>query len=138
MEFEIHTQSDRRAIRHEIALECHVVAEHGFRDIGGPTLDVSIKGVRVRSDAQVDVGEPVILTIRLPHTRTYVDAQGRVARVERGVRDGDHGRAIAIEFTAMDPVDRAMLDGAIQALPPSLPRRHLRKDYAGSLRSLVG
>jgi len=126
-------RSERRTLRHAADLVCHVVRERGFVDIGGNTLDVSVDGIRLRSDADVALGDEVVLSVRLPRSRQWIDAQGRIVRIERGTRTGDKGRAIAIAFTAMDPVDRAMLAGATASVPPPVPRRSVRMDYAATI-----
>lgn len=130
-------RSERRTLRHAAELVCHVVRERGFVHIAGSTLDISVDGMRVASDAEVQVGDDVVLSVRLPRSRQWIDAQGRVVRIERGVRDGDKGRAIAIAFTAIDPVDRAMLAGATSAVPPPVPRRMVRRDYAATIREMT-
>lgn len=137
MEYSIVHRTERRSIRHAAELDCHVVAERGFRRIGGKTLDVSPNGLRIASEAAVNVGEQVVLSVRLPRGRTWVDAHGRVARVEHGTRDGDEGRTIAIQFTAMDAMDRALLAGATAKLPPPIPRRTIRKDYAATVNEIA-
>lgn len=116
-------RTHRRSTRRESALECRVLAEHGDRHLRGETLDVSLEGVRIRSDAEVVVGEPVVLTLRLPNGHTFVDAHARVARIEDGRRAGDQGRAIAFEFTAMDETDWQALRFATHAAPELEPRR---------------
>jgi hypothetical protein len=137
MEYSIAHRTDRRSIRHAAELECHVVAERGFRRIGGKTVDVSPTGLRIASDSAVNVGEQVVLSVKLPRGRTWVDAHGRVARVEHGTREGDSGRTIAIQFTSMDPVDHALLAGATASIPPPIPRRLIRKDYAASVLGIA-
>lgn len=133
MEYSLAHRTDRTTVRHAAKLDCHVVAEKGFRTLKGRTLDVSDEGLRLSTDADVEIGENVILAIRLPHGRSWVDAHGRVVRIERGARNGDPGRAIAIRFTAIDPVDRGMLKGAIAKVPPPVPRRDLRIDFAATV-----
>lgn len=136
MDQSIAYRSERRSLRHAAELICHVVRERGFVHIGGSTLDISTDGMRVCSDADVAVGDEVVLSVRLPRGRHWIDAQGVIVRIERGVRDGDLGRAIAIAFTAIDPVDRAMLAGATAAVPPPVPRRSVRRDYAATIRAV--
>ena len=138
MEPSIEYRSERRSLRHATKLVCHVVREHGFKRIAQTTLDVSTSGVRVLSDADVEIGDEVVLSLKLPRSREWVDALGRIVRVERGTRDRDEGRAVAIRFTAIDPVDRAMLDGATAAIPPPVPRRSVRMDYAATVRLASG
>lgn len=128
-------QPFRRTTRHAVSLECRALAENGDRFFEGKTLDVSTEGLRILSEAKVVVGEPVVLALRLPRQATWIDAHARVARIEEGVRDGDPGRAIALEFTAMDHADRYRLYYSTQALPPPMPRRasrssHLRQGLA--------
>lgn len=137
MEYSLAYRTDRRTIRHAAQLDCHVVAERGFRRLGSKTLDVSPEGIRIESSAPVVLGESVVLSVRLPHGRSWVDAHGRVVRIEHGTRDGDTGRAIGIAFTAIDPVDHAMLVGATAKLPPPIPRRNVRRDYAASVTELA-
>lgn len=129
--------SDRRSLRHAAELVCHVVRERGFVHIAGKTLDISVDGMRVASDADVALGDEVVLSVCLPRGRHWIDAQGRIVRIEVGTRENDDGRAIAIAFTAMDPVDRAMLAGATAAVPPPVPRRLVRRDYAATLRDVA-
>lgn len=114
---------NRRSPRRESTLECRVLAETGDRHLRGETLDVSLEGVRILSDAAVTIGEPVVLTLLLPNGRTWVDAHARVARIESGERAGDPGRAIAFEFTAMDEDDWHALRFATNGAPEAAARR---------------
>lgn len=133
MEYSLAPRQDRRSLRRAAKLDCYVVAEKGFRSLRGTTLDVSDEGVRVSTAADVQIGDSVVLALCLPRGRSWVDAHGKVVRIERGVRAGDEGPAVAIEFTAMDPIDQSMLRGSLVSIPPPIPRRDVRIDYAASV-----
>ena len=114
---------ERTSTRHRVELDCQLFTERDGRGLTGRTLDVSETGVRFRSDAAVTLGEPVVVSLKLPDGSTYIDAEGRVARVEEGLREADEGRAISIEFTAMDDTDLAKLVLSTAHLPEPVARR---------------
>lgn len=134
MEYSLTPRQDRRSTRHAAKVDCYLVARHGFRSVRATTLDLSEEGLRIASDVDVRVGDFVALAFCLPNGRSFIDARGKVVRIERGLRAGDQGPAIAIRFTAMDPIDRGMLRGSLASIPPPIPRRNVRVDYAASLR----
>ena len=137
MSYWVKSAADRRTIRRAVELPCQVVAEAGFRLLGEQTLDVSVEGILLRSDAPVRIGEAVFVALRAPRGDHWIDAEAVVARVVRGLRARDRGPAIGLRFTQVDPVDAAILAGGLRGLPPPLPRRHRRKDYAGSVVHIV-
>ncbi len=129
---------DRRSVRRAVAVDCQVVAEDGFRLIGEQTLDLSEMGMLVRSDAEVFAGESVIVSLRAPRSRQWLDAEARVVRLVAGRRDRDRGRAVGLRFERMDAMDYAVLSGSLRGLPPPLPGRQLRTDYAAAIRAIAG
>lgn len=116
-------RTERKTTRRYSALECRALLEKDDRHLRGRTLDVSSTGVRIQSDADVTVGESVVLTLCLPDGTTWIDATGRVARVEQGLREADSGRAIGIEFSEIDAGDRDKLLVAIGDEPETVSRR---------------
>lgn len=116
-------KKERTSTRHHVALECQLFTELGGRGMKGTTLDVSETGMRFRSDASVTVGEPVVVSLGLPDGSTFVDAEGRVARVEEGLREADDGRAISVEFTAISEDDLSRLVAATAHYPEPVARR---------------
>lgn len=128
---------DRASLRRLARVPCQAVAEDGFRLIGDELLDVSARGALVASDGSAKLGEPVLLSLKVPGTRHWIDAEGLVTRVVRGTRGSDHGPAIGIALTHMDAIDRALLAGALERLPPSAPARALRRDYAQAIRAIA-
>jgi hypothetical protein len=128
--------TERRSTRRHVDLPCQAVAEEGFRFLGGQVIDLSPEGMQVSSAAQVRVGEPVLVSFRAPHSDDWMDAEAVVARVIRGQRGGDRGRAIGLRFTQQSSFDRVMLRERLRNLTPPTPARQLRRDYAGFVRGV--
>jgi hypothetical protein len=124
----------RRAIRRSVRLDCQIVREHDFKLLGDWALDISTDGIFVLSKTEVLTGEEVIVSFRVPHTRLFVDAQATVARVVHGRRPSDrHRRALGIAFDAIDDDARRALRSQLRGLPPPIPSRAPRIDYAASI-----
>jgi hypothetical protein len=124
---------ERRVVRRATQVRCQIVAEHGFRLLGSSSLDLSDEGMLFRSDEPVELGEEVIVSLQLPGRRLYIDAEAEVARIARGMRLVDRGRAIGLRFRHMDRMDRALLGASLHGLPPPIPLRRLRADYAATV-----
>lgn len=127
----------RRSVRRAVGTKCQVVAEQGFRLLGETTYDVSEHGLLLASDADVWLGERVFVTLETPRGVSWVDGEAEVVRVVRGRRQGDRGRGIGLRFSRMDAIDRVILGASLRGLPPPLPARHLRCDYAGAVEAIA-
>ena len=119
----------RHSVRRAVSAECQVVAENGFRLLGERTLDVSRQGLLLASRADASIGESVFVALKSPNGCSWLDAEGFVARVLDG--------GIAIRFTQMSTIDRIMLAESLRGLPPPVPRRRPRPDYAATVRALA-
>ena len=121
----------RAVLRRGVRLPCEVVATTGFRLLGRELLDVSEHGIRVATrGSYARIGEEVVIAFRPPGSRHFVDGLGRITRVERARRRGDRDPAIGIEWTSIDALDREFLSARVEGLPPPVPRRPRRADYA--------
>ena len=72
------------------------------------TLNVSRGGVAVRTTSLLDVGTPVRVRFRLPRARKDVDAEAKVAWIDRRVGMG-------LEFTRLEAGDEAVIDEFVQS-----------------------
>ena len=72
------------------------------------TLNVSRGGLAIRTTSALDVGTAVKVRFRLPGARKDVDADAKVAWVDRRVGMG-------LEFTRIDPRDQALIDEFVQS-----------------------
>lgn len=117
----------RRSFRRYVRLDCQVVRERDFRLIGDLALDLSDRGMLVRSKSRILTGEEVIVSFRPPRRNsTWIDAQATVARVLHGRRPTDKGVCFGLEFEGMDADTKALLFEAIRGLDPAPAARPLR------------
>ena len=124
----------RRALRRAIRVDCQVVRERDFRLVGSRGVDLSPAGMLVMAQEPALTGEPVVVSFRLPRSSFWFDAQATVVRVIHGRRPGDPGRCLGLAFDGVEPDVECFLRSALRGLPPPLPRRDRRIDYAASIR----
>jgi hypothetical protein len=128
----VHAQQ-RRTLRRSLRVDCQVVREHDFKLIGSRGVDLSPMGMLVMAQEPVLTGEPVVVSFRLPMSCWWFDAEATVARVVHGRRPGDLGRCFGLCFDAIEPDVQVYLRRALQGVPPPLPAREQRVDYAASI-----
>jgi hypothetical protein len=130
-------KSHRRAVRRAVRLSCQVVREDSFRLIGRRALDLSPAGMLLESDEDVRLGDELLVSFRAPQSGLFIDTSARIVRVVAGRRPSDHGRCLGLRFEHLDPVFRSVLDASLAGLPPPLPARAARIDYAASVRAIA-
>ena len=82
---------------------------------------------------RVLTGEPVVVSFRLPRSSCWFDTEATVARVVHGRRPGDLGRCFGVSFDTLEPDVQAFLRRALRGVPPPLPMREPRIDYAATV-----
>jgi hypothetical protein len=127
----------RKMIRRAWRSRCHAISLQDFRMIGQKVLDMSPHGLLVAADTPVERGERVLVSFRAPGSSQWFDAEARVARVIEGWRDGDPGYCMGLHFTRIPLSARLALRDRLRGLPPPLPQRHVRMDYAESIRRIL-
>jgi len=143
-------KNDRKSIRRHVRIDCQVVRESDFALVGHRTLDLSPDGMLVRlsdasslrrpafgGSADVKVGEKMMVSFQATQLGLWFDTQAEVTRIIRGRRPEDEGRAFGVKFTGMDPVSRLILRGHLRRVPPPLPQRPTRVDYAATIRQIA-
>lgn len=120
--------SPRRAFRRFVRLDCEVLRERDFRVIGDLALDLSERGMLVRTSARVLTGEDVVVCFKPPRSNRFVSAYGHVARVVHGRRPGDRYRSLGLDLHGMDEDERRVLWESLRGLPAPEP---LREPKAG-------
>jgi hypothetical protein len=128
----VHAQQ-RRIVRRAMRVECQVVRERDFRLLGSHAVDLSPMGMQVMAQERVLTGEPVLVAFRLPLTSWWFDAEATVARVVHGRRPGDTGRCFGLSFETLGEDVAAFLRRALRGVPPPLPMREPRVDYAATV-----
>ncbi len=130
-------RNQRTSMRHAVQLPCQVVRERDFSLLGDRTLDLSPDGMLVRSEREVNIGDKIIVSFKAPtELELWFDTEATVRRVEQGRRPRDKGRAIGLEFGPLSQVARLILRGSLRRVPPPLPRRDRRIDYAATIAAI--
>lgn len=113
----------RRSFRRFVRLDCQVVRERDFELIADLALDLSTKGMLVRSNARVLTGEEVVVSFKPPRCNEFFDAMGVVARVLHGRRPGDLGPSLGIEFVGVGREDEQFLFEHLRGMAAPDPLR---------------
>lgn len=130
------TASDRKALRRRVRVPCQVVREDDFTLIGDACLDMSLQGMRVRALKQVPIATPVLVSFRVPDSGVHMDLSAVVSRIARGRRRGERSATLGLTFIDMTQVESVILGARLKGVPPPAPARHLRIDYAASVRAV--
>jgi hypothetical protein len=118
--------SDRSSVRRATHARCQAVSETRFRLVGERALDLSTEGLLLACDGEVRVGERMLLSIEVPSTREWIEAEAVVVRVVEGYREGDRGYCAGLRFTAIDFDAYRALRSGLRGTPPPVPMRALR------------
>lgn len=129
---EMQLASERRALRRTVAFECQVVRESGFELLGRRGVDLSTDGMLLPTEAPAVLGEELIVSLEVPGTGRWIDTLATVARLVRGDRHNDRGRAIALVFDPLDAEESRLLRWALRRFPPTFPARPVRVDYVAT------
>jgi hypothetical protein len=127
----------RMSMRRSVRVECQAVREHDFRLVGHRAVDLSLDGMLLLSEARVLTGEELVISFRAPMTKLWLDCTATVARVVHGRRPNDWGTCLGVSFEAMDDATRALLRKELRGLPPPMPARTARIDYAATVRRVA-
>ena len=136
--FEIFPARERKTMRRAVSVRCEAVADRGFRWLGARLRDLSPEGAFLETEADVELGEEVYIALQPPRTRLWIDVRARVARVVPARRAGDVARGVGLRFDPLEPADRAVLEATLEHLPPPVPARAVRADYAAAVLAIAG
>jgi hypothetical protein len=112
------------------------VRERDFKIVARQAIDLSPDGMLVESDCELARGENVIVSFMATPLGIWFDSEATIARVLPGRRTGDRGRAIGLSFTTLDRVKRLILRGHLRRVPPPVPRRSQRIDWAATIHGV--
>jgi hypothetical protein len=112
----LHAHCPRARIRRAFPTHCEVVRARDYSLVGTHALDVSPRGMLLRTDTAVMTGEELLVLFRVP-TGDWFDCDAHVARVLHGRRGRDEGRAVGIEFAPLDPWRDILLCDSLKNAP---------------------
>jgi hypothetical protein len=130
------TANDRKALRRRVKIPCQIVSEHDFTLVSDTCLDLSPRGMRVRALRALGIGTQVLVSFRVPDAGVHMDLGALVTRVARGRRRGERFPTLGLSFVDLSPLDGIILTARLKGVPPPAPARHLRVDYASSVRAI--
>ncbi len=123
----LETTFHRRAVRRAVRSRCHAVASREFSLLGERMLDLSPRGMLIACDGPAQIGDDVVVSFRAPGLDgPWLDAEATVARIIEGLRPGDPGYCIGLDFTYFEKCSRDELLTRLAGLPPPVPQRRLR------------
>jgi hypothetical protein len=133
----LRTHRTRRIVRRAVRAPCHAVTLEGPRLVGERALDLSPYGMLLACDDGVRMGESVAVSFKAPGGLEWFHADGEVVRIVEGWRLGDPGYCVGVRFTRIDLASRMRLHERLRGMPPPVPGRPLRFDYASSVRHIA-
>ncbi len=131
------SKNDRKSTRHHLRMDCQVIRESDFKLVGHRTLDLSAEGMLVRKASNVSIGERLIVAFQATPLGIWFDAEAEVTRLIHNRRPEDEGQALGLRFVDMASISRLILRGHLRRLPPPLPQRAKRIDYAATIRNIA-
>ncbi len=130
--------SDRQTIRRAVEVTCCVVRQSDGKIVGRRGFDLSPYGMRVElKDIDVDPGDRLHVCFQATQLMKWFYTDARAARVLHGRRPREKGRSLGLEFETLDAVSRLILRGALRKIPPTLPTRDRRVDYAATVLQIL-
>jgi hypothetical protein len=120
----------RRSLRRAFRARCQAVVLDEFRLVGDRILDLSPRGLLLACDDEVELGQELVVSFQAPRGGPWIDVEAEVARVIDGYRPYDPGYAAGLRFTRIDRPDQGELLARLAGLPPPVPHRPLRMNYA--------
>ena len=126
----------RRGVRRHLRAQCRAMCWERFEVIGERLLDLSPHGALLECDAELRIGDQVLLTFRMPWGGPQVLVNAEVSRVVAGRRAGDRGRGAGLRFLDLAPEDRAELRPRLEPFEPTRAARSHPVDYALAVASI--
>jgi hypothetical protein len=128
----------RRDVRHAVDLSCSVVREKDSRLASLRAVDLSPDGMRVElKDVDVEAGDRFFVCFRTTAFGIWFYTDAFATRLLRGRRPGEQGRSLALKFGSLSAVSRLCIRGALRRVPPHLPQREQRIDYAATVSRIL-
>jgi hypothetical protein len=130
--------SERCALRHAVDLSCSVVREKDSRLTSLRAIDLSPHGIRVElKDVDVDLGDRFFVSFRLSPFGIWYCSDAYATRMLHGRRPKERARSLGLRFGSLSAVSRLCIRGALRRVPPHLPQRERRIDYAATVRKIL-
>jgi hypothetical protein len=130
--------SERHAIRHAVNLPCSVVRERDSQLTALRAIDLSPQGMRVElEDVDVELGDRFFVCFRATDFGIWYYSDAFATRMLQGRRPKERARTLGLRFGSLSAVSRLCIRGALRRVPPHLPQREPRIDYAATVGKIL-
>ncbi len=130
--------SQRGSMRRAVKTPCWAVSLNRGRLLGERLLDLSPDGMFLECRSEVAAGDGVFIVFKAPGSGgLWLRADTEVARVVEGRRDRDPAYGAGLKIVRLKNGSYYDLGQRLKGFPPPLPTRHLRVDYAESVRRIA-
>jgi hypothetical protein len=128
----------RCCLRHSVDLPCSIVCEKDFKLASLRTIDLSPNGMRVElRDVDVAIGDRLFVCFRTKPEGRWFFSDAFAARLLRGRRAGEKGPSLGLRFGSLSETSRLCIESDLRGVPPLLPQRTQRIDYAKTVRRIL-
>jgi hypothetical protein len=134
--FELVQPHRRRGVRRTYRGRCRAVRLGDLELVGTRILDLSPRGALVACDAEVRVGDELMMSFRAPWLGPHLLSVATVCRVVEGWRDGDPGYCAGVRFEPERRM-RATLTDRLAMFPVVPASRRYPTDYAETVRRVA-
>lgn len=116
--------SRRSESRRFVRVDCQAVRASDFRRVGGQVLDLSLSGMRVAPESEVDIGEQLLVSFQISGNPDgigegpWIDAEATV--VHQAEQDGRV--ELGLSFDELSDESRQILAARLPKIPPVVPR----------------
>lgn len=126
----------RRGARRRVESSCRAIHWGRFELVGERLFDLSTEGGLLACDAEVRVGDEVLLAFQMPWLGPHVLVVAEVTRVVEGYRERDRGYCAGLRFLDLDAGDRVELASRLAWLESTGAERPHPVDYARTVQTI--
>jgi hypothetical protein len=128
----------RRYVRHAVDLPCSIVCEKDFKLASLRAMDLSPDGMRVElRDVDVETGDRLFVCFLTEPNGRWFFTDAFAARLLRGRRVGERGPSLGLRFGSLSGESRLRVEADLRGVPPLLPQREARIDYAATIERIL-
>jgi hypothetical protein len=85
----------------------------------------------------VAIGDRFFVCFRSTQFGIWFYTDATATRILHGRRPKDRGPGLGLRFGSLSALSRMMIRGALRRVPPHLPQRELRMDYAATVGKIL-
>jgi PilZ domain-containing protein len=128
----------RSDVRHAVDLPCSVVRERDSELVSLHAVDLSPGGMRVELQGMdVEAGDRFFVSFQTMAFGTWFYTDAFAARLLWGRRPGERRPSMALRFGSLSTDSRVRIRDALRGVPPHLPQREQRIDYAATVGQIL-